>query len=169
LAALSSSAEQALAHQATHDPLTQLLNRREFVARLRDELSRGTHCAVLFCDLDEFKSINDNMGHDVGDRLLIDVADALRTCVRPPDMVSRFGGDEFVILLIDATASKAQTVRDRVTAALSRPFESVGKSGLAVSIGIAQTDVERDPDRLLNAADHAMYQVKAERRTGLPP
>jgi diguanylate cyclase (GGDEF)-like protein len=162
LAAQRSGAEQALAHQATHDPLTQLLNRGEFVARLREELSRGTHCSVLFCDLDEFKSINDTLGHDAGDRLLIDVADALRSCVRPPDMVSRFGGDEFVILLIDATPSRAQTMRDRVTAALSRPFESVGKSGLLVSIGIAQTDGDRDPDRLINAADHAMYQIKAE-------
>jgi diguanylate cyclase (GGDEF)-like protein len=162
LAAERSGAEQALAHQATHDPLTQLLNRREFVARLRDELSRGTHCALLFCDLDGFKSINDTFGHDVGDRLLIDVADALRSCVRPPDMVSRFGGDEFVILLIDGTPSKAQTVRDHVTAALSRPFESVGKSGLVVSIGIAQTDGDRDPDRLINASDHAMYLIKAE-------
>jgi diguanylate cyclase (GGDEF)-like protein len=164
LGAERTRAEQALAHQATHDPLTQLPNRREFVARLRAAISRGSRCALMFCDLDHFKAINDRYGHDAGDRLLIEVAHALQTCVHQPHTVSRFGGDEFVILLVNVTPADAETTRDCVTTALARPFGSINGSRLDISIGIAHTESQRDPEQLLDAADHAMYKIKTEHR-----
>jgi diguanylate cyclase (GGDEF)-like protein len=164
LGAERARAEQALAHQATHDPLTQLPNRREFVARLRATLARGGQCTLMFCDLDHFKAVNDHYGHDAGDHLLVDVAQALRTCVHEPHSVGRFGGDEFVILLLDMTHTQAESVRDRVATAIAQPLESFRGAGLSVSIGIAHTDGERDPERLINAADHAMYEIKTEHK-----
>jgi diguanylate cyclase (GGDEF)-like protein len=164
LGAERARAEQALAHQATHDPLTQLPNRREFVARLRAALSRGDQCTLMFCDLDQFKAVNDRYGHDAGDHLLGEVAQALRTCVHEPHSVGRFGGDEFVIMLLDVSKDQAEAVRDCVATALARSLESFRGAGLAVSIGIAHTNGERDPERLINAADHAMYEIKTEHR-----
>jgi diguanylate cyclase (GGDEF)-like protein len=133
LGAERSRAEQALAHQATHDPLTQLPNRRELLARLHAAISRSYECALMFCDLDKFKAINDQYGHDAGDRLLVEVAQAMRTCVREPHTASRFGGDEFVILLVDVTPAEAETTRQCVTTALDRPFESVDGARLPIS------------------------------------
>jgi diguanylate cyclase (GGDEF)-like protein len=165
LAAQRARAERALAHQATHDPLTQLPNRRELVRRLGDELSRGTRTALLFCDLDDFKSINDRYGHDAGDQLLIDVAHRLRSCVDRPHTVSRFGGDEFVILLVDVSRTEAETVGHCVTTALNRPFEPIGGAGIVISVGIAYGDGIRDPEQLIKSADDAMYKAKAAHRT----
>lgn len=164
LAAQRSRAERALAHQAAHDPLTQLPNRRQFVDRLRGELARGTRCALLFCDLDDFKSVNDRFGHDAGDRLLMDVAQRLLACAGPRQMVSRFGGDEFVVLLMEPAVPEAQAVRDRITAALGRPFQPLRGRGMAISVGIADDRGERDPEQLIKAADHAMYEAKAAHR-----
>jgi diguanylate cyclase (GGDEF)-like protein len=164
LGAERARAEQALAHQATHDPLTQLPNRRELVARLRATLSRDGQCTLMFCDLDQFKAVNDRYGHDAGDRLLVEVAKALRTCVHEPHSVGRFGGDEFVILLLDVSHAQAEAIRDCVATAVARPLESYRGAGLSVSIGIAHSDGERDPERLINAADHAMYEIKTEHK-----
>jgi diguanylate cyclase (GGDEF)-like protein len=161
-----SRAEQALAYQATHDPLTQLPNRREFVTRLREESARGRRCTLLFADLDEFKAVNDKFGHDAGDQLLVDVAKVLRTCVREPYVVSRFGGDEFVILLTDASESDAQAVRSCIMAALNRPFAAVNGARVAASVGIAHADRQPNPEELIKAADHAMYEIKPRRQRG---
>ncbi len=113
--------ERALRHEATHDALTGLLNRREFVARLRAELSLGPGCAILFCDLDGFKAINDQLGHDAGDAFLVETARRLRACVRECDVVSRFGGDEFLILLQHTTLREIEIICERIAEALSRP------------------------------------------------
>jgi diguanylate cyclase (GGDEF)-like protein len=156
-------AEQALEHQAAHDPLTQLINRREFIVRLHGVLARDVRCAVFFCDLDDFKSINDIHGHDAGDQLLIEVARRFTGCVHPPHVVSRFGGDEFVVLLIDISTEQAQAVRACLTSALDRPFAPAGDAPVGVSIGVARSDDNRDPEQLLRSADHAMYVEKVAR------
>jgi diguanylate cyclase (GGDEF)-like protein len=164
LAAERTRAEQALEHQAAHDPLTHLLNRREFVAKVGEVMNRNARCAILFCDLDGFKPINDRYGHDAGDALLIEVARRLRTCVGPPNVVSRFGGDEFVVLLTDATVAEAQATAECITTALRHPFPTAGGRGVDVSIGLAHADDEQNPEQLIRAADRAMYREKAARR-----
>lgn len=156
-------AERALEHQASHDPLTQLLNRREFIARLADVLTRGERCTVVFCDLDNFKAINDIFGHDAGDRLLIEVAQRLTECVRPPHVVSRFGGDEFVALLVDATEEETEAIRACLTSVLAQPFEQAGGAPVGISIGVARSEDVSDPDELLRAADRFMYAEKLAR------
>jgi diguanylate cyclase (GGDEF)-like protein len=165
LSAQRNRAEQALQHRATHDPLTHLLNRRQFVARLHDELDRGTSCVVLFCDLDNFKIVNDRFGHDAGDALLIDVASRIRECVPPPHAASRFGGDEFVVLLVGLTDAQAQATQACIATALRQPFEQAPEADVDVSIGCAQADGERDPEQLISSADRAMYRVKTTRRS----
>lgn len=169
LSAQRARAERALAYQATHDPLTLLPNRQEFVTRLRDELARGTRCVLLFCDIDNFKSINDTYGHDVGDQLLVEAASRLRTSVRAGDLVGRFGGDEFVVLLIDATPDDGEAAQVRIAATMARPFDATGGGGIRLSVGRTDTDQHRDPDQLIRAADLAMYRVKAARRSGAAP
>ncbi|HEV2993532.1 MAG TPA: PAS domain S-box protein, partial [Acidimicrobiia bacterium] len=116
---------ERLAHQAVHDPLTGLPNRARFVEQLRDALARpqaGGRVAVLFVDLDHFKVVNDSLGHAAGDRLLVAIADRLRTATRPSDALARFAGDEFTILCEgvrdEATAFE---LADRVAAAVAKP------------------------------------------------
>jgi diguanylate cyclase (GGDEF)-like protein len=161
LSAQRAEAERALAHQASHDPLTQLPNRQDIVNRVRAELARGTRCTLLFCDLDGFKSINDRYGHDAGDDLLVEVARRISSCVRPPHVVSRFGGDEFLVLLINATWNDGFAARDCIEASLRRPIEPVNGTGIGISIGVAQSQDDRDPDRVIQAADRDMYRIKA--------
>lgn len=163
LSAERTRAEQALEHAATHDALTHLPNRRQFLNRLRDVLEQGTGGVVLFCDLDRFKEINDRFGHDAGDQLLIEVSRRLRACIDPPGMVSRFGGDEFVVLLIGATRVQGQGVAARIAAALREPFEQTGGAGIDVSIGIADATDGHDPEQLVSRADQIMYRAKAAR------
>jgi len=158
-------AERALEHQASHDPLTQLLNRREFITRLADMLTRGERCAVVFCDLDNFKAINDIFGHDAGDRLLIEVAQRMTGCVPPPHVVSRFGGDEFVVLLINPTDEEIEAIRSCLASVLGRPFKPAGGATVGISIGVARSDDANDPEELLRAADRFMYAEKTRRRS----
>ena len=155
-------AVQALEHAATHDPLTGLINRKELVISLSEALARGQRCAVLFCDLDQFKAVNDQFGHANGDHLLIEVGRRLRYSVRANDMVSRFGGDEFVILVPDATPDEVYVIDQRITAALSRPVPLSGEQvSIRASTGVAVAAVgELDPERVIARADHAMYAAK---------
>ena len=161
-----------LAYQATHDPLTGVGNRAALVDRLTLVLARarrtGLSVAVLFCDLDGFKAVNDRYGHDRGDRLLVEVADRIRRAVRPSDTVSRTGGDEFVVVCDDlASPDQAAIIAQRVLDAIEGSPIVLGEVRLdvAVSIGMALADpVLDDPDRLLRTADLAMYESKARGR-----
>lgn len=163
-------AEQELKLKALHDNLTNLPNRNLFMEKLdkvveRSGKSRGRQAAVLFLDLDRFKVINDSLGHETGDLLLVAIARRLESCLRPEDTVARFGGDEFAILLEQIETTKDATrVADRVQKKLSMPFNLKGQEIFtSASIGIALTNGnEQCPEDLLRDADTAMYQAKAE-------
>jgi diguanylate cyclase (GGDEF)-like protein/PAS domain S-box-containing protein len=159
-------AEQ-LRHQAFHDPLTGLANRVLFADRLAHALDRARRTrdlvAVLFVDVDNFKSINDAFGHSVGDELLVGIARRIDDVLRPGDTAARFGGDEFTLLLEGLTPSDAMTVGERIIAALRLPFEIAGRDlFVEVSIGVAVgVRDEATVDGLLRDADAAMYVAKS--------
>jgi len=159
--------EQRLRHQAFHDPLTQLPNRALFFDRLteaaRHEGTGPDAVAVLFVDVDDFKVVNDALGHTAGDALLTLVARRLESAARPGDTVARLGGDEFGILLLSGDGRKdAVRVAERALALLAEPLEVAGTEvRVAVSIGVATGAGDRlDADGLLHAADMAMYAAK---------
>jgi len=159
--------ESRLAYQATHDALTGLGNRSLFNDRLEHDFSlarrRNNLLAVLFIDLDEFKPINDTLGHKVGDQLLVSVTVRLSATLRPSDTLARMGGDEFVLLLPDlTTGEEAREVAGRLLAELARPHSVAGQElYISASIGIAViTPDMRDPEKLVQQADIAMYQAK---------
>ena len=159
--------EQELLHQAFHDTLTGLANRALFLDRLSHAMDVGGRrvdpVAVLFLDLDDFKTVNDSLGHPVGDHLLVAVADRLRTAIRPGDTVARFGGDEFAVLVESGTMPEAaELVAKRITEALAPSFR-VQDNDVTVraSIGIAFGQRPNEsPDDLLRDADLAMYLAK---------
>ncbi len=159
--------EERLSHQAYHDPLTGLANRRLFVERVEQALAarRGPGgLAVLFLDLDDFKTVNDELGHAAGDALLAAVAGRLAAACRGTDLAARLGGDEFGVLvaeLLDPTEARA--VADRIHAVLSGPVEIADRTvPVGVSLGVAVDTTEtHSADDLLGAADVAMYRAKA--------
>jgi diguanylate cyclase (GGDEF)-like protein/PAS domain S-box-containing protein len=160
-------AELELSHAALHDPLTGLPNRALFLDRLglallRTERHSGS-IAVLFCDLDRFKVVNDSLGHDAGDRLLVDVAGRIASALRPSDTVARFGGDEFTILCEDIAGEiEAATIAQRIVDVFRESFVlEDGEVFLDTSVGIAiargPSDIAED---LIRDADAAMYRAK---------
>lgn len=155
-------AERALRHDATHDSLTGLLNRTELIAQAGEQLPRDHSAAIIYLDLNGFKEVNDRFGHANGDRLLVEVAQRLRDCVRANDVVSRFGGDEFVILLRDAKPDEVEAIKQRIVDALSRPIPVAGELvTIGASTGSALASGEEvDPEELIMRADHAMYEAK---------
>ncbi len=163
-------AEERLRFEALHDGLTHLPNRALFLDRLdhlivRLKRNRQNRFAVLFFDLDNFKNINDSLGHGTGDQLLLELAHRIQGCVRPEDTVARLGGDEFAILLesIQATLS-AELVTQRILDAVRQPFQVAGNEiHVTASIGIAHSRTDRsDALEFLRDADTAMYQAKRQ-------
>ncbi len=164
-------AQKRLAHEASHDPLTGLPNRALLDDRMGMALARLRRSelplAVLFLDLDRFKLVNDSLGHEAGDRLLVEVAERLGRLLRPSDTVARLGGDEFAILCEDITPDATATLAGRIGESLARDFNLDGHTlSVTTSIGIA---IDRDPDvspgTLLANADAAMYEAKTRGRS----
>jgi diguanylate cyclase (GGDEF)-like protein len=164
-------AHQENRYKAFHDDLTGLPNRALFLDRLQQALDRSSRDkvlrAVLFVDLDNFKLINDSLGHNAGDELLTVAAGRLQSCLRPADTAARLGGDEFVVLLDGITGiGDATRIAERIAEALGRPVE-LGDRQIIVgtSVGIAlSADHESQPDVMLRNADVAMYEAKKEGR-----
>jgi diguanylate cyclase (GGDEF)-like protein/PAS domain S-box-containing protein len=164
-------AEQELERQALHDPLTGLPNRRLFADRVEMALGRAQRradpIAVCFVDLDAFKLVNDSLGHEVGDQLLVAVAERLRAQLRPADTIARFGGDEFTIVCEDTDEAGAGHVAERILESFARPF-AIGERELFVtaSIGIAiHREGGTSADEMLRDADAAMYRAKDQGRS----
>ena len=163
--------ESRLAYQATHDALTGLANRALFGDRLSHDchlaLRNGCCPVVLFIDLDEFKPINDTLGHRVGDEVLLSVARRLGECLRPSDTLARLGGDECVVLLPDIRQrEEAEEIADRLLSILRRPYSVDGQElYLSASIGMAMLGQAADhSQRLVQQADMAMYRAKQQGR-----
>ena len=173
---LRKAAEDEIKHLAFYDPLTRLPNRRLLLDRLHQALAACGRShrqgALLFIDLDNFKTLNDTLGHDIGDVLLQEVTQRLTGCVREGDTVARLGGDEFVIMLEDLSenaqeaGAQSQAVGEKALAAVNRPYLLVGHAhSSSASIGVTLFDEHhRDVNELLKRADLAMYQAKAAGR-----
>ena len=161
-------AEQQLLHNAFHDVLTGLPNRALFMDRLKRSLNRANHrndylFAALFLDLDRFKVVNDSLGHQVGDELLIGIARRLEKCMRPGDMMARLGGDEFAVILDNLKSSDdAVQAAERLHQEMTTPYMLSGREVYAsASIGIALSHAHHETaEDFLRAADTAMYQAK---------
>jgi diguanylate cyclase (GGDEF)-like protein/PAS domain S-box-containing protein len=166
--------EAELAHQAFHDPVTGLANRSMFAEQVRQALARARRedrtPAVIFLDLDDFKTVNDSLGHAAGDEVLVEFARRLDDSIRGADVAARFGGDEFAVLLDDVTATQAAAdAAQRILELLARPMQAghrqVTLSG-SIGISIFGTDDTRDADELIRDADAAMYIAKRDGKSG---
>jgi diguanylate cyclase (GGDEF)-like protein/PAS domain S-box-containing protein len=160
--------ERQLRHLAFHDSLTQLPNRALFLDRLEQALARserhGRSIAVLFLDLDDFKFVNDSLGHQAGDALLQEVAARLRACLRAEDTAARLGGDEFAVLLEEVSGQEeVVVVVERILAAVHAPLEVAGRVvTISLSVGVElSTPADERADELLRRADLALYHAKA--------
>ncbi|OHV29129.1 putative bifunctional diguanylate cyclase/phosphodiesterase [Pseudofrankia saprophytica] len=165
------ASQQELHHQAFHDPLTGLANRALFADRMEQALAfrDGRPFALVFCDLDDFKRVNDTLGHDIGDELLRITAARLRSAVRSEDTVARLGGDEFA-LLVEGGHDDPETVGTRLAATIRAPCLLAGRSRpVGASLGLVMADPARHPvaDSLLRDADLAMYAAKRQGKGGL--
>lgn len=176
---MSRAASEKIEHLAFYDSLTQLPNRRLLLDRLQQALAAsarsGQKGALLFLDLDHFKTLNDTLGHDIGDLLLQQVAERLVDCVREGDTVARLGGDEFVVLLeglsadIVEAATQTEHISEKILAALNQSYQLDSHDHLSTtSIGATIfSDHDLEVEDLLKQADIAMYQAKAEGRNAL--
>lgn len=167
-------AERQLLHNAYHDALTDLPNRSFFMTRLADAINRARRMenpkfAVLFLDLDRFKLINDSLGHAFGDDLLRQISKRLQECLRPGDLLSRHGGDEFTIIVENVIQpTDALSVADRIHESFARPFAIADNEVfMSTSIGIVFNNPDyATPDAMLRDADTAMYRAKADGKAG---
>lgn len=167
--------EEQLVHRSLHDPLTGLPNRSLFQDRLWHALERGrrerTPTCVLIMDLDGFKAVNDELGHPMGDLVLVAFADRLRSVLRASDTAARLGGDEFSIVCENTDRPDAEVLAERLRAAVTAPLDLDGQPvSIGLSIGIGSAPGGEDPgevhERVIRAADDAMYADKARRRRG---
>ena len=164
--------EGAIRNLAFFDPLTQLANRRQLLNRLEQSLAEskrnGMYGALLYLDMDKFKSLNDSLGHQYGDMFLCEVASRLKDCVRTEDTIARIGGDEFCILLenldkdVGISGEKVKSAADKIIAALGRPYSlNDHKYCSTASVGISfYHEPDSNVDSVLNKADSAMYEAK---------
>lgn len=167
------AAKKEIQRQAETDPLTGLANR----AALQNALNKAAErwrferapFALLIVDLDRFKPINDSYGHAAGDEVLRTTADRIRKQVRQADLVARIGGDEFVVLLRDASADAAAVIARKIHREISQNIAFEGFSvGVGASVGVAEASVDHDdPERIMRAADEALYSVKHDGRGGI--
>ncbi len=165
--------EAQLVHRSLHDPLTGLPNRLLFQDRLWHALERGqrerTPTCVLIMDLDGFKAVNDELGHPMGDLVLVAFADRMRSVLRASDTAARLGGDEFSIVCENTDRPDAEVLAARLRAAVTAPLELSGQQvSIGISIGIGSAPGGEDPadvhERVIRTADDAMYADKAARR-----
>ncbi|HEX8101876.1 MAG TPA: EAL domain-containing protein [Solirubrobacteraceae bacterium] len=158
--------QSQLEHMAFHDPLTRLANRARFTAQVSHALTRrDALVAALFIDLDDFKTVNDSLGHEAGDELLMGVAERLRACLRSHDTPARLGGDEFAVLIEDGESMEVvMDIAERILAALRDPFQVAdAELNVRASIGVASSsDGVRRADDLVRNADLAMYRAKSQ-------
>jgi diguanylate cyclase (GGDEF)-like protein len=158
--------EDEVQFRAFHDPLTGLANRALLIDRLDHAIARrlrsDSSLALLFLDLDDFKMVNDTLGHSAGDELLIEVGRRLSATLRPSDTMARLGGDEFAILLEDADAEVAESVAARIQSVLAQPMRIQQQEEVVVrsSIGVLVADGKPSADEMLRDVDIAMYQAK---------
>jgi diguanylate cyclase (GGDEF)-like protein len=163
-------AEQLLAHTAHSDPLTGLMNRRAMIEHLEYQAKRfgrsGTPFAVMLGDLDRFKSINDSYGHDGGDQALIQAAESLKHSIRAQDLVARWGGEEFLILLPDTDLEGGLVVAEKVRESLAATTVPIGPGALrlTISLGLAAFSEGQTIDQCIKAADSALYEAKRQGR-----
>ena len=171
-------AEAQIMHLAFYDPLTRLPNRRLLLDRLQQAIAASARNqsvgALLFIDLDNFKTLNDTLGHDIGDRLLQQVAERLNACIRKNDTVARLGGDEFLVMLEDLSqsqpeaATQAEAAGRKILDALNQIYQIDKHKYLgSVSIGVTLFSKQANVDELLKQADLAMYEAKAAGRNSL--
>ena len=153
---------------AEHDQLTGLLNRRAFQSQLEYQFSLFQRYqrpfSILMLDIDYFKLINDTFGHSAGDKAIVHTARQLKQQVRQSDLVARFGGEEFIVLLADQSLTEAKLIADKICQSLSETKWADAAASLTISIGCVEASQARDPDQLLKLADDALYQAKANGR-----
>jgi diguanylate cyclase (GGDEF)-like protein/PAS domain S-box-containing protein len=161
------AAEDQLRHMADHDTLTGLFNRRRFEEELERHIAHGRRYgmdgALLVLDLDDFKAVNDGHGHRAGDSVLMAVGGVLRDRLRESDVVARFGGDEFAVLMPHGGESEAAELADVLVQAIGTDVEAP-EGPLGASVGFAVFEESTTPDEMLSAADDAMYADKAHAR-----
>ncbi len=158
-------AEAALSRQALHDPLTDLANRALLRDRLEHAIARRSRrpepLALLLMDLDGFKVVNDSLGHQAGDEVLVSIAGRLRGCLRPDDTIARLGGDEFAVVLENTSEAQATRIAEQILATVRQPVSTLGRSiSSDASIGVMIGTESDTPESLLRNADLAMYAAK---------
>ncbi len=159
-------AKDALAYEASHDPLTGILNRRAILDNLNKELIRARRSnsglSIGLCDIDFFKQVNDNHGHQVGDDVLCGFVKVIQNILRPYDFIGRYGGEEFLLVIPECPGSAIEGVYERVRASIAdhKVITKSGKVGITVSIGAAELKGKQTTEDILAAADIALYKAK---------